>query len=64
MPEMPGSYIISRYVNFAYLEVYNNGANPSDQLMGYVDTINREMERKREELKRNFYVPSNYDLFG
>ena len=64
MPEMPGSYIISRYVNFAYLEVYNNGANPSDELLGYVDTINREMERKREELKRNFFVPSNYDLFG
>lgn len=63
MPEMPGSYIISRYVNFAYLAVYNNGKNPSDELQGYVDTINREMERKREELKRNFFVPTNYNLF-
>ena len=64
MPEMPGSYIISRYVNFAFLAVYNNGANPSDQLQSYVDTINREMERKREELRRNFFVPTSYELFG
>lgn len=64
MPEMPGGYIISRYVNFAFLEAYNNGKSPSDELQGYVDTINREMERKREELTRAFFIPTDYNLFG
>ncbi len=45
----PGSYIIARYTNFAFLNVVNDGANPTDALQGYVSTINTELKRKREE---------------
>lgn len=64
-PEMPGGYIITRYVDFALMETYNNDAVPSDALLDYVDTINSELKRKREELEdgkdtsRSFYVPSD-----
>ncbi len=61
IPEMPGSYIIARYVNFAFLDAYNNGASPSDGLLSYVELINKEFERKREELNREFYIPASYD---
>lgn len=58
--EMPGSYIISRYVTFAFTEVYNNNANPAEEILRYVNTINSEMDRKREELSNynQFYVPA------
>ena len=62
---MPGGYIITRYVDFALMETYNNDAVPSDALLDYVDTINSELKRKREELEdgkdtsRSFYVPSD-----
>ena len=56
--EMPGSYIISRYVTFAFMDVYNNRSVAALQLMSYVQTINEEMARKRQELsRRQFYVP-------
>ena len=58
VPEMPGSYIITRYVEFAVLNVYNSDMVPSETLMDYTQTINKEFERKREELKREFYIPN------
>jgi ABC-type glycerol-3-phosphate transport system substrate-binding protein len=45
----PGSYIIARYVEFAFLDAYNEGADPADALLGYINTINKEITRKREE---------------
>ncbi len=57
VPDMPGSYIISRYVNFAFLAAYNEGASPSDELLGYVELIDKEFDRKREELNREFFIP-------
>ena len=61
VPDMPGAYIIARYVNFAFLDAYNNNASPSDELLSYVETINKEFDRKREELSRDFYIPTTYD---
>ncbi len=49
VPEYPGSYIISRYVNFAFLDVYNNNADPVSSIQEYVVTINAELTRKRQE---------------
>ena len=57
VPEMPGSYIITRYVEFAVLNVYNYDYVPSEALMDYTQTINSEFERKREELNREFFIP-------
>lgn len=45
----PGSYIIDRYTKFAFLDAYNNGTKPVDAIRGYIDAINSEIERKREE---------------
>ena len=45
----PGSYIYSRYMKFAFLDAYNNGANPYEAMMSYIPAINEEIARKREE---------------
>lgn len=45
----PGSYIYSRYMKFAFLDTYNDGANAHDAMMSYIDAINAEIARKREE---------------
>ena len=45
----PGSYILARYTNFAFLNAYNNKADPVDSLLGYINTINKEVTRKRTE---------------
>lgn len=49
LPEYPGGYILARYTNFAFLDAYNNDADPAEALLGYVDDINKEITRKREE---------------
>ena len=51
IPEYPGGYIISRYVNFAFLDVYNNNADPVTAIQEYVVTINSELTRKRQEFE-------------
>ncbi len=50
-PEFPGSYIIARYTNFAFLGVYNDGDEPVEKLLSYIPTINAELTRKRDEFK-------------
>lgn len=45
----PGSYILGRYTNFAFLNAYNNHADPVDSLLEYINTINKEVTRKRTE---------------
>lgn len=45
----PGYYIIARYTKFAFLAAVNDGDNPVDALRGYIDAINAEVSRKREE---------------
>ena len=49
IPEYPGSYIISRYLNFSFLDVVNNNTDPSDALLEYLTSINSELTRKRKE---------------
>ena len=44
----PGSYIIARYMNFAFLDAVD-GAEPVDALSSYIDIINDEITRKRTE---------------
>ncbi|MBQ8583745.1 MAG: extracellular solute-binding protein [Clostridia bacterium] len=47
----PGSYIIARYMKFAFLDAYNNGANPTEAMMSYIEAINGEIVRKRQEFE-------------
>ncbi len=49
LPFNPGDYNISRYINFAFLAVYNSNANAVDNFLDYVVDINKELSRKREE---------------
>lgn len=53
----PGSYIITRYTQFAFLAAVNSGANPQDAIMDYIETINAELTRKREEFGLNTLKP-------
>ena len=47
--QYPGSYILGRYTSFAFLNAYNNKADPVDSLLGYINIINKEINRKRTE---------------
>lgn len=51
IPNYPGYYYIDRYTNFAFLSAYNNDADPSTEMLSYINTINKEITRKREEFK-------------
>ncbi len=49
VPNYPGAYIVGRYTNFAFLAAYNDMADPSNEILGYINIINDEITRKREE---------------
>ena len=49
IPDYPGTYIIGRYTNFAFLAAYNDKKDPVDELQSHISTINKEITRKREE---------------
>jgi len=49
IPNYPGSYIIGRYTKFAFLAAYDDKENPADALQEYIEFINKEINRKREE---------------
>lgn len=49
IPNYPGSYIIGRYTSFAFLAAYNQKADPIDRLLSYINIINKEITRKRQE---------------
>ena len=56
----PGSYIIGRYMQFAFFDVVNKGMNPIDAMRSYIDTINTEITRKREEFKdTGIWIPKS-----
>ncbi len=45
----PGSYIVYRYTNFAFLAAYNDNESPTESLLDYISSINKEITRKRKE---------------
>ena len=47
----PGGYYVGRYTGFAFNAAYNEGADPSDTLLSYIDSINKELTRKRKEFE-------------
>ncbi len=48
-PMSPGNYIVARYTNFAFYNVVDDGQVASEAMLGYVDDINHELSRKRDE---------------
>ncbi|MDD5603907.1 MAG: extracellular solute-binding protein, partial [Eubacteriales bacterium] len=49
VPEIPGSYMLGRYLDNAIRSVINNGTNPRETLLDWVDLINDEIALKRRE---------------
>ena len=49
VPNYPGAYIIDRYTSFAFMSAYNDNSDPSDALLQHINTINKEIARKRSE---------------
>ena len=49
IPEVAGGYYIGRNLENAIREVINNDSNPRETLAEYVELINSEIDRKREE---------------
>ena len=45
----PGNYIVARFTNFAFYNVVDDGKPAADAMLGYVDDINQELSRKRDE---------------
>lgn len=48
-PMTPGNYIVARNTNFAFLAVYNEDASPVEAMLKYINDINKELTRKRDE---------------
>lgn len=55
LPELPGSYYVSRNIDNAFKEVYNDKANARETLNYWTRQINEELERKRNE----FVLPAD-----
>ncbi len=47
----PGSYIFTRYLEFAFYDAYNTDEDPVEALRSYITIINKEITRKREEFE-------------
>ena len=45
----PGFYYVGRHTSFAFLAAYNDDKDPTTELLRYVNTINAEITRKRQE---------------
>ena len=45
----PGFYYVGRHTSFAFLAAYNEDKDPTAELLRYVNTINAEITRKRQE---------------
>lgn len=64
----PGSYIISRYTDFAFYATVNDGKDAVEALRSYIGAINAEVTRKREEFGMKTLetgeVPPSYEQAG
>ena len=51
VPEVPGGYFTSRHINNAFRSVVLQQTDVKDTLLDYVETINREITKKRQEFE-------------
>ena len=51
IPELPGSYFVSRCIDNAFRSVIYSGKNAREELEKQNDNISLEIKRKRTELK-------------
>ena len=60
----PGSYIISRYMKFAFLDAYNDGVPAHEAMSSYIHAINSEITRKRDEFSKYLYSMTTLENMG
>ncbi len=56
--EYPGNYIIKNYVNTAFMATYSTNADASDGLLDVLMSINKEIARKRDDFKMDYFDPA------
>ncbi len=56
--EYPGNYIIKTYVEAAFLQSYTYSSDASDELLDRILYINKEIARKREDFKMDYFDPT------
>ena len=61
IPNYPGTYIIGRYTNFAFLSAYNDKVDPVDAINEYIATIDKEIARKRDEFNLETLAEGDVD---
>ena len=49
VPEVPGGYIVTRYVDFSWKAVYNDGKSAIEEIQDWIVDIDKELSRKRME---------------
>ena len=49
VPQIPGSYFLTRHINNAFYKVKYSGTDPKDTLTDYAKTIDEEITKKRQE---------------
>jgi ABC-type glycerol-3-phosphate transport system substrate-binding protein len=55
IPEYPGGYIVSVYVDNAFMNVNNNKVDPSSAMLDRILDMNKEISRKRGEFNMEAY---------
>lgn len=55
IPDYLGTYYITRHIEFAFRAAYNNGADPVSTLLSYINAVNTEITRKRNEFDYPLY---------
>ena len=60
----PGSYIIARYMKFAFLDAYNDGVPAHEAMSSYIHAINSEITRKRDEFSKYLYSMTTLENMG
>ncbi len=56
--EYPGNYIVPTYVNSAFLQAYTYSSDASDELLDRILYINKEISRKRDDFKMDYFDPN------
>ncbi len=55
VPDVPGAYMTSRMIDYAFKAVVTSGDNPREQLYLKVKEINKELTKKRKEFNLSYY---------
>lgn len=64
IPDVPGYYMTSRMVDYAYKNVVTDGQNPREALYMNVKEINDELTKKRKEFHLSYVEDDEYHAEG